>query len=172
MKLKLTVNDDQSMSGEVPEKGFLGAHIILSDPDGTGSPTIKVSLKGTDVENPTETKFLEWNFDDINQDDRIGIEIQPDIQPNPPTSISSSKTKETISTPIDQAKKVLSATQVCSETLSRMLEELKDELPKDEFRQLALGVGETFDTLYNSIDRKIYREHESLVPEQLKNTPK
>ena len=160
------------MSGEIPLKGFLGAHIILSDPDGTGSPTIKASLKGTDVENPTETKFLEWNFDDVNENDLIEIEIQPDIQPDPPTSISSSKTKETISTTKEDAQKILSATQVCSEALSKMLDELRAALDKDQFRQLALGVGETFDTLYNAIDRKIYREHESLVPEQLKNMPK
>lgn len=172
MKIKLSINDDQSFVGEVPLKGFIGAHITLSDPDGLGSPILKASLSGHDVTDPKETKFMKWEFPEVNQNDCIRIQIQPDVQPDPPTSVSSSKSTETISTPKDQAKKILSATQACSETLSRMLDELRDELTKDEFMKVALGVGETFDTIYNSIDRKIYREHESLVPEQLKNMPK
>ena len=172
MKIKLSINDDQTFVGEIPKKGFIGAHITLSDPDGSGSPIMTASLSGHDVTDPKETKFMKWEFPEVNQNDRIRIEIQPDVQPDPPTSVSSSKSKETISTSENQARMILSATQVCSETLSRMLDELRDELTKDEFRQLALGVGEIFDTLYNSIDRKIYREHESLVPEQLKNMPK
>jgi hypothetical protein len=172
MKLKVTVNDAISKTGEIIGKGFLGAHVLLNDPDGTGSPHMNVSMKGHNVDNPLVTEHLEWDFEELKKGDSIKVEVMSETPATSPSKSMSTVDKETINISEEHAEEILEATNKCNEIIFEMLRNYKSKLPESEFKQLIQGAGEVLDCLYNSIDRKIYRVHESLIPESLKNMPR
>ena len=106
MKLKVTVNDAISKTGEIIGKGFLGAHVLLSDPDGAGSPHMNVSMKGYKVNNPLVTEHMEWDFEELRQGDSIKVEVMSETPATSPSKSMSTVDKETINISEEHAEEI------------------------------------------------------------------
>jgi hypothetical protein len=172
MKIKITVNGKHLATGEVRDKGHLGAHINLDDKTGSGNPAMDIAISGYDTSNPEETKYLKWATAALQSGDHIAIEMRPDTPADEPIEIISSlKDKKSISTTEEQAERILKAAYTCNDLLDELLRSLKEELSVEDYRKLAYGVGTVINEVFSSVAEPIYRKHPSKVPQELENMP-
>ena len=172
MKIRITINGRHHVTGEVQGKGYLGAHIILDDKGGEGNPAMDIALSGYDTNNPKETKYLKWLPSVLKSGDHIGIDLMPEGTADNPVEIKSSlKDKRSISTSEQQAERILAVAYSCNRLLEDLLHNLKPELPTEEYKKLAYGVGSVIDEVFSAIAEPVYRMHPSMVPEALKDMP-
>ena len=170
MKLSLTINQEAPIIAEVDSPGHLGAHIYIRR-DNKGTEAYNANISGYDVSDEKCTKSLAWPRLDLKPGDSIQIQIDPEDTPTPPSSVKrSSDLTEYQNLSIEDAKVALEVVHAHIKSLHETLEIMRSSLSKDDFKTFAQYVGHTLYAYHENIERPIYRNHPSLLPDALKGS--
>ena len=170
MKLSLTINQEASIIAELDSPGHLGAHINMRKRDGE-TEVCDANISGYDVSDKKCTQFHKWPRLDLKPGDSIKIQIDPEDTATPPSSIEkSSEVTEYQNRSIEDAKVALEVVHAHIKSLHETLELMRSSLSEEDFKTFARNVGHTLYAYHENIERPIYRNHPSLVPDALKGS--
>ncbi|MCC5845990.1 MAG: hypothetical protein JJU05_17215 [Verrucomicrobia bacterium] len=168
MKIRISKNGKHISTGEVTGNGHLGAHVNLTHRTSNEESVQKLSLHGYSTDDSSFTEFKTWKGACLKEGDVLTIEIMPKCPADAPTEVKRSDFEVKIDKLSDEdADSVLNATKSCSESLMKMLAELKVEGNKE----VALGIGKVLAEIYSSIEKPVYRKYPAKRPEGLNDLP-
>ena len=169
MKLSLTKNKETPIIAELDSLGHLGAHVNLRRKE-DGSEISDVGIKGYDVSDRDSSTFLGWPNLPLEPGDIVKIEINPADNSTPPTSVThSSEYTKYQNLAIEDAKAILAMVDEHVRSLNETLEAMRPSLSTEDFRTFAHSVGHTLAIYHEKVERPIYRNHPSLVPDTLRD---
>ncbi len=172
MKLSVEINGLPLSIAEIKGKGHLGTHLNMVDRQGTGKAKTDIFVSGYDINDNSETKYLNWKKQEVHDGDTITIRISPEKEADVPGEVKSSiKDKEYFNVTSDQAESIIRVAYACNEQLNRLLFDLKSELSESEYKKIAFGVGKNISEVFDSLLDPVFRKYPEKRPESLKDMP-
>lgn len=163
MRLSLAVNGQQKARASLTARGWLGAHVNLSN-DIESESNDRVWLNAVDTSKEPNTTHSTWGGFPLVPGDKVEIEVLADGESDAPQEVS--ETTENVNnlfSDAGQARRLLDSVKSCDTALQEVLEWAKDAEPEDEFRKLALAVGSVLVELDRQLISPTLRRHPDLL---------
>jgi len=172
MKIQLSRNGEKVTTGEIDAPGHLGAHLVISEKQDSPSRGCSIGLKGYDTSNPDKTEYREWKAVDLEAGDSVEIKVDPSGPADAPDKILHS-TSQRLFEDLDpeHADRIITTANQVTDSIQKLLVELKDNLPPESAHTLSLGVGKVLAEIYSSLKKPVYRKYPEKRPEQLNDLP-
>jgi hypothetical protein len=165
MRLSLSVNDRHIVRASLEARGWLGAHINLSD--GLESePPNRVWLVAYDKSEDPNSVTATWDGVPLSVGDRIQIDVLPDGEADAPTTLTrTSESPRNLFSNVEQARLLLSAIAVCDAELLGVLDRAQHAEPPDELLKIRQAVGDIVCELDRKLIMPTVRRHPELLAE-------
>jgi hypothetical protein len=164
MRLALAVNDRPIARASLVTKGWLGAHVSLSQGVESDELTNRVWLNSMDTSDDPNTEHSTWDAVGLNVGDRIEIEVLPDEESDPPNSVSRTlDNPNNLFSDVEQARLLLAAIKTCDTALWEVAEQARGAEPEDEFRRLSLAIGSVLTEIDRQLISPTLRRHPELL---------
>jgi len=164
MRLSLAVNDRPIARASLIAKGWLGAHVSLSQGVEPEESANRVWLNSMDTTDDPNTEHSMWDAVGLNIGDRIEIEVLPDGESDPPNSVSrTSDNPNNLFSDVEQARLLFAAIKSCDTALLEVVERARGAEPDDEFRRVALAVGSVITEIDRQLISPTLRRHPELL---------
>jgi hypothetical protein len=152
MRLSLSVNDRHIARASLKAKGWLGAHVSLSQGMESNEPSNRVWISATDTSEEPNAIHSSWESVSLSVGDRIDIEVLPDGDSDAPITVTrSSESPNNLFSDVEQARLMLAAVKICDTELAKVLDRAQGVEPPDELDKIRLAIG----TLFVEIDRQL-----------------
>jgi hypothetical protein len=166
MRLALFVNNRKVVRASLQAKGYLSAHLTLSDGLAPDEETNSVRLVAYDKSEEPNSVTSFWAGSALSVGDKVEIDILPDGESDPPTEVTrSSESPRNLFSTIEQARLLLSAVKVCDTALMGVLDRAQESEPPDELEKIRRAVGEIIVELDRQLISPTLRSHPSLLGE-------
>jgi hypothetical protein len=163
MRLSLAINGQQKVRASLTARGWLGAHVSLSN-DIESESNDRVWLNAIDTSKEPNTTHSTWEGFPLVQGDKVEIEVLADGESDAPQEVSeSSENVSNLFSDAGQARQLLDSVKSCDTALQEVLERAKDVEPEGEFRKLALAVGSILVELDRQLISPTLRRHPDLL---------
>jgi len=164
MRLSLAINDRLIARASLVAKGWLGAHVSLSQGVESNEPTNRVWLGSTDTSDEPNTEHSRWDAVALAVGDKIEIEVLPDGESDPPSTVTrTSDSPNNLFSDVEQARLLLATIKRCDSALWEVAERARGAEPEDELHKIVLAIG----TVLTEIDRQLIsptlRRHPELL---------
>ncbi|WP_142988372.1 hypothetical protein [Granulicella rosea] len=164
MRLSLAVNGQQKARASLTARGWLGAHVNLSNGIESESND-RVWLNAIDTSKEPNTTHSTWGGFPLVPGDKVEIEVLLDGESDAPQEVSeTSENVNNLFSDTEQARQLLKSVKSCDTALQEVLERAKDVESEDEFRKLALAVGSVLVELDRQLISPTLRRHPDLLP--------
>jgi len=164
MRLSLAVNDRPVARASLLANGWLGAHVSLSQGMESDEPTNRVWLRSTDTSDEPNTEHSMWDAVALNVGDKIEIEVLPDGESDPPSTVSrTSDSPNNLFSDVEQARLLLEAIKTCDIALWGIAERARGAEPEDELQKIVLAVGSVITEIDQQLISPTLRRHPELL---------
>lgn len=164
MRLSLSVNDRHIARASLEAKGWLGAHVSLSQGMESDEPPHRVWLQAIDVSGEPNTVHSGWESVPLSTGDRIEIELLPDGEADSPISVTrTSESADNLFSNVEQARSLLDAIQVCDAALMGVVDKANDVEPSDELKKIRLAIGSVLAEMDRQLISPTLRRHPGLL---------
>lgn len=163
MRFSLAINGQQKVRASLTAKGWLGAHVNLSngiEPESSD----RVWLTAIDTSDEPNTTHSSWGGFPLVEGDKIEIQILADGESDAPSEVSQTtdNPNNLFSIPA-QARQLLDSVKTCDIALQEILDRAQGSEPDDEFKKLALAVGSVLVELDRQLISPTLRRHPDLL---------
>ena len=166
MRLSLFVNDRPIVRASLEAQGWLSAHVNLSQGMNTDAAEDRVWINAIDVSNEPNSSHSTWDAVPLAIGDKIAIEILPDGESDPPTSITqTSESPNNLFSDVEQARLFLAVIKFCDTELWKALGHAQGAEPPEEFKKITNAVGSIVVELDRQLISPILRKHPGLLSE-------
>lgn len=163
MRLSLAVNGRQKARASLTTKGWLSAHVSLSQKIESSSND-RVWLNAIDTSEEPNTTHSSWGGIPLVLGDKVEIEILADGESDAPDEVSrTTDNPNNLFSNAAQARQLLDSVKTCDVALQDILDRAKDAEPDDEFKKLALAVGSVLVELDRQLISPTLRRHPDLL---------
>jgi len=161
MRLSLSVNDRHPIRASLESKGWLGAHINLSQEiDGERD---RVWLNSIDTSHEPNTVHSAWEAVPLSVGDKIEIQVLADGEADHPAEITrTSESPKNLFVDVENARQLLQAIKVCDTELWKVLELASTE-PPEELKKIRLAIGSVLVELDRQLISPVLRRHPELL---------
>ena len=164
MRLSLAVNDRPIARASLVAKGWLGAHVSLSQGVESDEPTNRVWLNSMDTSDDPNTEHSMWDPVALTVGDTIEIKVLPDGESDPPNETSrTSDNPNNLFSDVDQARQLFTAIQTCDRALWEVVERARGAEPEEEFRRVALAIVSVISEIDRQLISPTLRRHPELL---------
>ena len=165
MRLSLSVNNGPFTRASLEGKGWLGAHVSLSQGMPSEEPANRVFLRAMDLSGEPNTVHMAWNSVPLTVGDRVQIELLPDGEYDPPDSTSrTSDSPNNLFSTVEQARFLLAAIKVCDRALWEVAERASGIEPPDELQKIRYAIGSVLTEIDQQLISPTLRKHPELLP--------
>jgi hypothetical protein len=163
MRLSLSVNDRHIANASLEAKGWLGAHVSLSN--GTESESAnRVWLNAIDISEEPNSVHSTWDSIPLSVGDKIEIAVLPDGESDPPSGLTqTSESSENLFSDVEQARLLLAAIKVCDTELSAVAERAQNVETPDELHKIRLAIGSILVEIDQQLISPTLRRHPELL---------
>jgi len=166
MRLSLSVNGSPTVRASLEAKGWLSAHVSLSQGVNSDESRDRVWINAIDVSDEPNSSHLTWDAVPLVVGDRIAIEVLPDGESDPPTDTTqTSESPNNLFSDVEQARILLSTIKACDTELWKALNRAQAAEPADEFSKITNAVGSVLVELDRQLISPILRRHPQLLSE-------
>jgi hypothetical protein len=166
MRLSLSVNDRPIVRASLATKGWLSAHINLSDGVDSQEPPNRVWLVAYDKSEEPNSVTSTWEGASLSVGDKVEINVLPDGEADPPTTLTrTSESPKNLFSEVEQARLLLAAIKVCDTELSGVLDRAGDVEPPDELSKIRAAVADILWELDCKLITPTLRRHPELLAE-------
>lgn len=172
MRLSLKVNDQPIAKASLVAKGWLGAHVSLSQGIESDEPPNRVWLNSINTSDDPNTKHSMWDAALLNVGDTIEIRVLLDGESDPPISVSrTSENPNNLFSDVEQARLLFATIKTCDAALLEAAERARGAEPEDEFRRISLAIGSVLVEIDRQLISPTLRRHPELltIAEDMKN---
>jgi chaperonin cofactor prefoldin len=163
MRLSLAVNGEQKARASLTARGWLGAHVNLSNGIESESND-RVSLNAIDTSAEPNTTHSTWGGFPLVPGDKVEIEVLLDGDSDAPHEVSeTTENANNLFSDAEQARRLLDSIKSCDTALQEVLERARDVEPEDEFRKVALAVGSVLVEMDRQLISPTLRRHPDLL---------
>ncbi|MHB8215668.1 MAG: hypothetical protein ACYDDS_06265 [Candidatus Sulfotelmatobacter sp.] len=168
MRLSLSVNGAAPIVASLPGRGYLSAHLNMSDRPKENENNKDVRINGMQTEE-TETVHLKWPTLNLKIGDVVELRVLPNGNGDQPSEIRrSSESKYNLFSSVELAKELLQAVSEFEGHLTELRRKSKEEEPADEHKKFIAANGAVAWDLGQNFLYPVYRRHKELIPEELK----
>ena len=162
MRLSLSVNGRHTTLASLERKGWLNAHINLSQGLPQSEPD-RVWINAYDVTEEPNTTYTGWEAVPLVVGDKITVEVLPDGESDPPSEVShTSDSPKNLFSDLQNALSLLNAIKTCDQVLTKVLDQAEATEPPDELRKIRLAVGSVLAEMDSQMITPTIRRHPEL----------
>lgn len=166
MRLSLSINDRHIVRASLETRGWLSAHVNLSDGVESQEPPNRVWLIAYDKSEDPNSVTATWEGAALSVGDKVQIDVLPDGEADTPTSITrTSESPKNLFSNVEQARLLLSAISVCDAELSGVLDRAQEAEPPDELLKIRRAVADILWELDTKLITPTLRRHPELLAE-------
>jgi hypothetical protein len=166
MRLSLSVNNRDIVRASLRAKGWLGAHVTLSQGIESEEPSKRVWLQATDISEAPNAIHSSWEAVPLSVGDRIEIEVLPDGQSDSPMTITrTSESPSNLFSDVEQARLLLKAIKACDTALTEVADRASDVEGSDEFHKIRSAIGSVLVEIDQQLISPTLRRHPQLLRE-------
>jgi hypothetical protein len=164
MRLSLSVNDGPIVRASLVTRGWLGAHVSLSQGMESEESTNRVWLRSTDTSDEPNSQHSLWNPVPLTVGDKITIEVLPEGESDPPSTVTqTSDSPDNLFSDLESARLLLAAIKACDTALSGVADRARAAEPDDEFRKIATAIGSVLVEIDQQLISPTLRRHPQLL---------
>lgn len=166
MRLALYVNGQSIARASLEAKGYLSAHLNMSEGASPDEDTNNISLVAYDRSEEPNTVASVWAGPKLAVGDKVEVHVLADGESDPPTDVThTSASRPNLFSTVEQARLVLASVKACDTELTGILARAQESESPDELQQIRLAIA----TVLSELDRQLIgptlRRHPSLLSE-------
>jgi len=166
MRLSLSVNNRHITRASLKAKGWLGAHVSLSDGIESEEPSNRVWLQAIDISEEPNTVHSGWGSFSLSVGDKVEIEVLSDGEFDAPATVTrTSESPKNLFSTIEQARSLLEAIKICDTAFMEVIERAHDVEPTEEIDKIRNAIGSVLVEIDQQLISPTLRRHPELLAE-------
>jgi hypothetical protein len=163
MRLSLSVNGRHTANASLERKGWLGAHISLSQGLPDNEPD-RVWINAIDVTEEPNTTHSGWEAVPLVVGDKIMVDVLPDGESDPPSEVRhTSDSPKNLFGDVKNALSLLDAIKACDKALTDVLHQAQASESPEELREINLAIGSIVVEMDRQLITPTIRRHPALL---------
>jgi hypothetical protein len=164
MRLSLTVNGRPIATASLDAKGWLGAHVSMSQGINSNEPSNRVWLSAADISEEPNAVHSSWEGASLSVGDTIEIAVLPDGESDAPTTLTrTSESPVNLFSDVEQARLLLTSIKVCDTELMAVIDRAQGVEQNDELHKLRIAIGTVLAELDQQLISPALRRHPELL---------
>ena len=164
MRLALFVNNQPVARASLEAKGYLSAHLTLSEGAAPEEETNNIRLVAYDKSEEPNSVTSYWAGPSLSVGDKVEIHILPDGESDPPSEITlSSESPNILFSNADQARSLLLAVKACDTALMAVGNGAQEFEPPEELHKIQRAIAEIIFDLDRHLIAPTLRRHPTLL---------